>query len=42
MNMCMNHIHYMWNFKHNEKQPCPQDVIYNNLKYIYTYSLTTL
>jgi len=39
--MSMNHTHYMWNFKPNENKPCPQDVIYNNLKYIPTYSLTT-
>ena len=34
-------IHYMWNFKPNEKRPFPQDVIQKNLNYTNKYSIVT-
>uniref|UniRef100_A0A6C0BA42 Glycosyltransferase n=1 Tax=viral metagenome TaxID=1070528 RepID=A0A6C0BA42_9ZZZZ len=37
----MNHIHYMWNFKPNERHPFPKDAIDTNSKYISNYLIHT-
>ena len=35
----MNKIYYLWNFKMDEKQPFPNNVIKNNLKFVDNYEI---
>lgn len=40
-NFGFDNINYMWNFKPNEKQSFPRDVVNNNLNYIMHYYVIT-